>query len=79
MCAANAVVICIYPLAGFLADNRIGRFITVYEATKFLLLLIILKAIIFSANFVIAVLAEDVRISYQFYNIIVAISILISY
>ena len=77
MCAANAVVLCFYPLAGFLADNRIGRFITIYEATKFLLLLIILKGIIYSANFVTAVFAEDVRISYQFSNIILAISTLI--
>ena len=33
--AANAVIYCIYPLAGFLADNKIGRFITIYEATNF--------------------------------------------
>ena len=73
--AANAVVLCFYPPAGFLADNRIGRFITVYEATKFLLLLIILKAIIYTANYVIAEFAEDVRTWYHFFNILVAVSI----
>ena len=52
--AANAVVLCFYPLAGFLADNKIGRFNTVYEATKFLLLLTILTGIIVLARFLMA-------------------------
>ena len=76
--AANAVVLCFYPLAGFLADNRIGRFITIYEATKFLLLLIILKGIILLAYFVTGgELVDDVGIPDRFFSIIVAIGILI--
>ena len=58
--AANAVVLCFYPLAGFLADNRIGRFITIHEATKFLLLLIILEGILFLIEFLVVLQADEV-------------------
>ena len=72
--AANAAVLCVYPLAGFLADNRIGRFITVYEATKFLLLLTILTGIIFLIDIlIIAVLQVDVSFWIIFNNISTAI------
>ena len=68
--AANAAVLCLYPLAGFLADNRVGRFITIYEATKFLLLLTILTGIIFLIDILImAVLQVDVSFWIIFINI----------
>ena len=72
--AANAAVLCLYPLAGFLADNRIGRFITIYEATKFLLLLTILTGIIFLIDIlIIAVLQVDASFWIIFNNISTAI------
>ena len=71
MYAANDAVLCFYPLAGFRADNRICRFITVYEATKFLLLLIILEGIVFVAD-IIMVVFVDISIN-LFFDIIVAI------
>ena len=75
MYAANAAIYCIYPLAGFLADNRIGRFITIYEATKFLVLLIILEGITFLTNLLVQIAYASVLV--QFFDIFVSVIFLI--
>ena len=69
---AITVLYCIYPLAGFLADNRIGRFITVHETTKFILLLLILEGITLLANILMEKLA-DRSILNRFFNILAAV------
>ena len=76
MYAANAVIYCMYPLAGFLADIRIGQFITIYEATKFLVLLIILEGIIVLASYLIKKLAHA-SLPLQYYYITTAVIFLI--
>ena len=73
--AVNAVIYFIYPLAGFMADNRIGRFITINEATKFLVLLIILEGITFLTDFLI--LDLEVSFSVQIIYIFEAVYVLI--
>ena len=76
MYAANDEIYCMYPLAGFLADIRIGRFITIYEATKFLVLLIILEGIIVLASYLIKKFA-DASLPLQYYYITTAVIFLI--
>ena len=75
--AANSVFLCFYPLAGFLADNKINRFVTVYEATKFLLLLIILEGVLFSLMLV-SLIIDPSNSSWDIFgNIAMALFVLI--
>ena len=75
--AANSVFLCFYPLAGFLADNKINRFVTVYEATKFLLLLIILEGVLFSLMLV-SLIIDPSHSSWDIFgNIAMALFVLI--
>ena len=46
--AVNALILCLYPLAGLLADNMISRFKTIYHSSTFLLVLLILEGIIYA-------------------------------
>ena len=46
--ATNAVALCFYPLAGLLADNKIGRFKTIYQSSTFMLMFFILKGILYA-------------------------------
>ena len=64
--AGNAAILCLYPLAGFLADNKIGRFKTVYHSSIFLLVLIILEGIIYAILLILSnyISTEDSSIAF---------------
>ena len=46
--AVNAITLCLYPLAGLLADNKFGRYKTIYQSSTFLLIFFILKGGIYA-------------------------------